>query len=518
MLKSSYYIEPTEMDKLIFEKLIPGDHYLRKVKAVIDFERFREKVRDCYSPNMGSPAEDPVRLIKLEFLEFQYSLSDRDVIEQAKVNVAFRFFLDLSLGSQLPVASLLSQFRTRLGEERHRALFDEVVSQARGKGLVKDRLRLKDATHVIANIAVPSTIELVAQTRDRLLESTRPYAPDRVWEEEAKAAQITQATADLKDEERLLQRVSQLRQIVAWADQLQQSLGEAPTPPDKARQRFDYALALAHKVLSDRQEPNKPDQVRSVVDPEARRAKHGDFYDGYLLDISTDADSELITALNLLPGNGEEAADAQLLISSEEEAHGNDIPELSIDGVGWQGEVLRTLSDPDGLNLEVYVPPQPRPSDGDRFTPDDFILNQTKDVLTCPGGQSTSSRERNTNNTGWKFIFPRRLCKRCELLSQCLPRLPKSKGRSVIKNDYQPEYDAAWQRSETQRYSQVRSLHPLIERKLCEIVCHHGGRKTRYRLRWRVKIQYLLTAMVVNIKRIVKLLSPPMPQPALRPV
>jgi transposase len=518
MLKSSYYIEPTEMDKMVFEKLIPRDHYLRQVKSVIDFERFREKVRECYSPDMGSPAEDPVRLIKLEFLEFQYSLSDRDVIEQAQVNVAFRFFLDLSLDSKLPVPSLLSQFRTRLGEERYKALFDEVVSQVRAKGLVKDRLRLKDATHVIANIAVPSTIELVAQTRERLLKAIKPYAPQRAVDEEAKAEQIRQATADLKDEERLLQRVAHLRGIVAWADELQRSLGGVPNPIDRIRERFDEALAVAHKVLSDRDDPKKPDQVRSVVDPEARRGKHGDYYDGYLLDISTDADSELITALNLLPGNGDEAADAQLLILSEEEAHGNDVAELSIDGVGWQGEVLRTLSDPDRLNLEVFVPPQPRPSDGDRFTPDDFTLDQTRYVLTCPAGESTSSRERNTNNSGWKFIFHRRLCKACELLSQCLPRLPKSKGRSVIKNDYQPEYDAAWQRSTTERYTQVRSLHPLVERKLSEIVCHHGGRKTRYRGRWRVNIQYLLTGMVVNIKRIVKLLSPTGPQPALQTV
>jgi hypothetical protein len=68
------------------------------------------------------------------------------VIVEAQVNVAYRYFLDLALSSALPVASLLSQFRTRLGAERHQALFDQIVSQARGQGLVKDRLRLKDAT------------------------------------------------------------------------------------------------------------------------------------------------------------------------------------------------------------------------------------------------------------------------------------------------------------------------------------------------------------------------------------
>ena len=177
MLKEDYYTEPTEIDTLVFETLVPPDHYLRRVKQLIDFARFRDLVADCYSPAMGRTAHDPVRMITLEFLQFHYTLSDREVIATAQVNVAFRFFLDLSLTSPLPVPSLLTQFRTRLGPERHQALFDHLGAQAREYGLIRDRLRLKDATHVLANIAVPSTLRLVAQTRQRLWDAARPYAP-----------------------------------------------------------------------------------------------------------------------------------------------------------------------------------------------------------------------------------------------------------------------------------------------------------------------------------------------------
>ena len=141
MLKESYYTEPTEIDTLVFEKLVPPDHYLRRVKQLIDFERWRDLVKDCYSPAMGRTAEDPVRMIKLAFLQFHYNLSDREVIAAAQVNVAFRYFLDLSLESRLPVPSLLTQFRTRLGAQRHQALFDQMVTQAREYGLIRDRLR-----------------------------------------------------------------------------------------------------------------------------------------------------------------------------------------------------------------------------------------------------------------------------------------------------------------------------------------------------------------------------------------
>jgi transposase len=507
MLKSNYYTEPTEIDKLVFGKLIPEDHYLRKAKVGIDFACFRDEVRDCYSPDMGRGAEDPVRMIKLEILQFQYRLSDREVIAQAQVNVAFRFFLDLSLESALPVPSLLSQFRSRLGEGRHRQLFDNIVSQARAKGLVKDRLRIKDATHIIANIAIPSTIALVAKTRDRLLDSVRPYASRQVEAEVEKARQIREATADLKNEERLMQRVAHLREIVVWADGLQQLLIPISEASDPNLVRFDEALAVTHKVLADRENPDGEDRLLSVVDSDARTGQHQGFFDGYLLDISMDADSELITALNVLPGNGDEAGDAEVLIQAEEQAHQNDIEQLSIDGIGWRGKVLRTLSDPEGLNVDVYVPPRDRPSDGDRFTPDDFTLNEAGTTLTCPAGQQTSARYRNTSDTGWKFEFTRTRCANCELRNLCVPQLPQKKGRSVIKNEYQADYDAAREKATTERYARVRKLHPRVERKLSDVMNNHGGRRARYRGWGKVKIQSLLAAMASNIKRIIKLID-----------
>ena len=73
MLKSDYYIEPTELDLVVFEKLVPQDHYLRQVKAIIDFEFVLNEVQGCYSETMGRSAIDPVRLFKLEYLIFHYA-------------------------------------------------------------------------------------------------------------------------------------------------------------------------------------------------------------------------------------------------------------------------------------------------------------------------------------------------------------------------------------------------------------------------------------------------------------
>jgi hypothetical protein len=42
-----------------------------------------------------------------------------------------------------------------------------------------------------------------------------------------------------------------------------------------------------------------------------------------------------------LPGNGDEARDAQPLLEAEQRAQGNTVEAVSMDGRGWNGEVLR---------------------------------------------------------------------------------------------------------------------------------------------------------------------------------
>src|SRR3989475_3934729 len=227
MLKADYSLALTDIDLLVFEKLIPADPYLRRLKAAINFEPVRALVADCYAVGLGAPAEDPVRLLNLSLLQFQYVLSDSHVLRQAQVNVAFRFFLDLSLESPLPVPSLLSQFRTRLGVERFTRVFNEILRQGRAQGLVKDRLRLKDATHLIANIAIPSTLRVVAQTREQLLTAAECCAASEVAAQRTQVAAVRAATADLPEEQRLLTRVTHLRDLVAWGEQWQQRLRDA---------------------------------------------------------------------------------------------------------------------------------------------------------------------------------------------------------------------------------------------------------------------------------------------------
>jgi transposase len=501
MLKDDELVPLNDSERDLYLQLVPPDHFLRLLLERIDFEPFRCGLEACYSSEQGRPAWDPVCMLKLEILARHYQLSDREVVRQAQVNVAFRLFVGLSLRSPLPHHTSLTYFRQRVGVERLQEIFHTLLGQARALGLVRDRLRLKDATHIIANIAIPSTIRLVAETRDQLLAALQPFAAALVQQEQQHAEAIRQASADLKDEERLVRRVAHLQAVLAWADEVPQQ-ERFHQAAGEEQEQLRQALAVAHKVLADR-DAKAQDKLLSVHDPDARRGKHGDYYEGYLLDVAMDADSELITGVNVLPANGNEGADATYLIRQEEQAHGNDVQALSMDGAGYRGELLRELTEAQGLNLEVFVPPTERPASA-KFGPERFAVSDDGTTLTCPAGQTTTWRQPQDN--GVCFIFKASACSGCPLRLQCLST-PTAPRRSVLKNHYEAFYRAVQAKAQTAAYAEVRRQHPAIERKLSELVRRHDLRHARYRGRERVLRQGILTALVVNLKRMVRLLT-----------
>ena len=494
-------------DRHVFAIVVPEDHYLRQVAARIDFERFRPRLAEAYSLGMGRPAIDPVRMLKILFLRFHYKLSDRQVMARTETDMAFRCFLDLPLRDPVPNHTDGTYFRRRIGAERFAQVFQELVTQAREAGLVKDRLRLKDATHLIADAADVQPLQLAAQVRERLLQAAAPFFAAWADAQRTQIDRLRQTTAEFPDAERLAARVEHLREMAA---QLHEQAAALPTAPadDRPRSRLEHALALADKLLADRSDPHAKDRLASAVDPDARVGKHGSFFVGYLLDLAIDADSELITSLNVLPGNGPEAADAVALIEQEEAAQGNDVAGLSMDGAGYNGPVLRELTDPDGLNLEVTVPP-PAPAKRTTFATERFslkIIDAQHGELTCPNGQTTRQRARTHHDTGYRYRFKAGQCAACPLREQCLENPASRHGRVVVKNDYEAEYAKVETKAQTPEYERTRRTHAKVERKLNEVVRHHGARRARFRGRAKVLTQAVLTALVVNVKRMVKLL------------
>jgi hypothetical protein len=350
-------------------------------------------------------------------------------------------------------------------------------------------------------MAVPTALALVAQTRDKLLTAAEPFAPELVEGERVKLELLREATKQHKPAERLATRLAQLHEMLIWAD--------AVLPPEEADtnhawQAFLAQRELAHKILDDQEHPEAGDRTVSTTDPDARRGKHGAFFEGYLTDISIDADSEIITEINVLPANGDEAGDAVALIQQEEDAHGNDVEAMSIDGIGFNGPVLRELEDPNGLNVDTYVP-VPEEREGGLFTPQDFQEDRERGVVTCPAGQTSATHYHDSQKRTTKYRFNADVCGACPLLAQCMKQPPGRHGRTVCKSDYQTEHQRARHKTGTPQYAAVRREHTKVERKLGEVMNRHGGRRARYRGIWKVLMQELMASTATNVKRLVRL-------------
>ncbi len=493
----------SELDQRVFRSCIPPDHPLVRALGAIDWNRFEEILHQRYSAHEGQPAIKPVLLLKLEYLRYVYNLSDHQVIERAETDVAIRYFLQVGLDFRLPDPSTLSRFRGRLGAEGFHQVFQTIIAMARGAGLVKDRLRLKDASHVIANIAVPTTLGLLGQIRDRLLAAAAVFDPETAEGHRINAGLIRDRTRTLEMSERLDARATHLREMVAWTEGLPRPEG---TEPEKAWNRLLKLRELARKILADQADPTSGRRTLSVVDPEARRGKHGDWYDGYVLDILMDADSELITEMNVLEAGGDEAKDAIQLVRQEESAQGNDIAAISIDGAGFNGPMLREFEDPNGLAVTPFVPPKPNASEA-LFPATDFRLAPDRSHVRCPAGQPSQYRQRDERKRSSIFRFTRKQCDACPLVRRCMAHPGQGAfGKTVSKNDYEAEYCRARERSQTEEFGQVRKQHPAIERKLNEVLRHHGGRRARYRGRTKVACQQYMTCFAVNLKRLVAIL------------
>jgi len=505
MLKLQKATPLAELDDIVFSRIVPQDHYLRQVASHVDFERFRPCLEEAYCQT-GRPPIDPVRMLKIHFLGFHYNLSDRRVMVRAQTDIAFRWFLQLSMNDTPPNHTSDTYFRKRIGEKRFEQIFQELVTQAREHGLVKDRLRIKDATHTHTTAADVTPIMLVAQVRERLLRAAKPFFAEWVAQQLTALETLRQTTLEFSNDQRLASRLEFLRDITT---QLRKRVTDLPedTEPNRLvlRKRLNNALVLADKLLADHLDLQAGDRLASGVDPDARKGKHGGYYTGYLLDIAIDSDSEIITAVNVLPANGAEAADAITLIQKEEQAQGNDVESLSIDGAGFNGPVLRELTDPNGLNLDVTVPPPEIPL-RKTFGPERFtltVIDEKVRELTCPNGQTT--RKSQVHKNGDRYEFAARQCAGCPLRGECLEKPESKKGRTVIKNDYEVEYERVKVKATTPKYAEVRREHSKVERKLGELVRHHGNRQARYRGIVKTLVQSLLTALVLDVKRIVKL-------------
>lgn len=513
LVDKSWLYGMKERDFIYYEQLLPNEDPLLDALELIDWDSMTSVLNEYYCADQGQPAISPLLMLKLEFIRYYRRLSDREVIARSRTDIVYRYFLQIPVKFRLPAPTSLVNFRSRLGVEGFQAVFDKLIALARQAGVVRDRLRLKDASHVFANISVPSTMQLLAQLRQRMLVQINSFDPNVGTAFEVELYQIRKDTAEASQEIRLQQRVELIKSMQSWLKELldKRKSMQLPVTP-----KAESVCELASKILDDVTHPGQGDRTLSVVDPEARRGRHGQWYDGYCMDLMMDADSQLITSIDVIAAGGDEAQSAINLVKMEQQAHGNKIEALSIDGVGFNGPMLHELENPEGLAVTVYTPTR-ESSNEEAIGVEEFELSEDGRQVTCPAGNKSSTRQRDESRHRSYFQFSRTACEGCPLQAQCKPKLGEGRygGRGVTKNDYEADHQRARARTKTPEYAEVRREHPAIERKINEVMNHQDGRFAKYWGRSKIRIQALMTGFTVNIKRMIKLNAKSGPAPMM---
>jgi hypothetical protein len=129
-----------------------------------------------------------------------------------------------------------------------------------------------------------------------------------------------------------------------------------------------------------------------------------------------DADSELFTSIDVLPADGNETADTLHLLDQEQAAHGNVIGQISIDGAGFDGSLIREL---ESRGITLFVPPK-EPSNGGRFKTTEFQFSEHGAHAICPAGHEFQYRQRDEGRHATSFRFAKATSEARPLMKQCI--------------------------------------------------------------------------------------------------
>jgi len=488
----------------LYDRIVPVDHLLRKINQVVDFSFTGQILKDRYNPNIGRPAEDPEFMLRLCLLQYIYGDSDRQAVENARLNLAYKYFLGLAVDAEVPDYTTISYFRVqRLGEEKFRSVLEQIVGQCISKGLVKGNRQIIDSTPVIANISLSSITGLVRKCRENVLKTIEKQDTKIAEKLGLKDLQNAKKVKYASTEEGLREEIEAAGKLL---DSVTNELGTKRISPTEELQKD---LGLLEKAVADRGEDAK-DKLLSPVDPDARTGKKtNNSWPGYKAHIVIEEESGIITGVETTPANATDGSQLKPLLKEQAEVHSLKPKELTGDKAYDWGENLESLASNKTIaNIGLSKQVNHRNGVG-YFTVDDFLYDPENVKLMCPAGHISTNCYQEVlynyqlNKPGYAFRFKPSLCNVCPLKAKCVKN---KQGRRVYISYYEPYFRLARERLATEEGKQAYRNRYKIEQKVADLTRYCGLRKCRYRGLDRAGIHTLLATTVCNIKRMVKLL------------
>jgi IS5 family transposase len=164
----------------LYDQIVPEDHFLRKLKQHIPWERFTRRLIKLYKGGgmYGRPPFDPALVLKVTLIAFLYNLSERQAEAYVNDNLSAKYFVGLAVDQKAPDHSTLTVFRERLQQNGKLAVFEamlsEIVQIAVESGIQFGSIQIVDSVHSIANVNT-------AKDQVRQKHGEDPHDPDARW-------------------------------------------------------------------------------------------------------------------------------------------------------------------------------------------------------------------------------------------------------------------------------------------------------------------------------------------------
>ena len=490
---------------------------------------------EIYCPDNGRDSVPPSLLATALLLQTYDQVSDAEAKARADFDIRWKVALGIEIEDRPFAKSTLQMFRAQLIlHDKVREVFESSLRLARQSGYLKKRgMRVAlDTTYILGRGAVKDTYNLLADGIVKLLRvlaavaniAVGEWAEAQGYERYFGSSIKGEATIDWSDRKA---RRKLLGEIVADADRLlelaRQAWVELPEDSVQRQSIVDGAELLGQLLLQDVERKSgdvdahadaaddgvsirdgvSKDRMLSVHDPELRHGHKSSRrrFNGHKAAIVVDTDRQLITAVDVLPGNAPDNLGALELVEQSEASTGSVVDEAMGDAAYGDGGTRQAFADA-GRRLVAKVPGRP---DRKHFPKNDFHLDLAAGSCTCPAGQVTRTivpAGKRTDRTGrvyrlQAFQFDGAVCGVCPLRSQCIAAKGR-KGRRVLIHPQEGMLQQARALQQSADYDEYRARRVVVEHRLARLV-QLGIRQARYFGRVKTKFQLYLAATVANL-------------------
>ena len=407
-------------------------------------------------------------------------------------------------------------------------MFESSLRLARESGYLKGRgMKVAlDTTNLLGRGAVKDTYNLLADGIVKLLRAlaaveqaaVKGWAQAQGYEKYFGSSIKGEAAIDWSDRKA---RTALLSGIVGDADRLlelsRQAQGELGEESAERQRIVAAAELLGQLLLQDVARTDdgvglgvslkdgvSRDRMMSVHDPELRHGRKSSSrrFDGHQAAIVVDTDSQLITAVAVLPGNAPDNLGALDLVEASEVNTGVPVAETMGDAAYGDGATRQTFADA-GRTLIARVPGRPNRS---HFPKEDFRIDLEAGTCTCPAGNITrtllpAGRGRDSAGRVYQrvaFRFDAAVCGVCPLRPQCVAAKPGT-GRTVRLHPQEALLQQARALQQSEAFAEYRQRRVVVvEHRLARLV-QLGIRQSRYFGRIKTRFQLYLAATVANL-------------------